>query len=60
MTIFLVEWPPYCLIKLVDWSESLFGNVSHNRVHNLALVVTLFASDYIFWGHSALGQIDIS
>jgi hypothetical protein len=47
MSVFLVEGPAYRLVECLDGGKSLLGNVSHDRVHNFALVVTLFAPNNI-------------
>lgn len=60
VAVFLVEGPSYCLVKLLDGNKSLLSNVAHNRVDDLALVVTLLATNDILGGHTTLGQIDIA
>lgn len=60
VAVFLVEGPSYRLVKLLDGDQSLLGDVAHNRVDDLALVVTLLAANDILGGDTALGQIDIT
>lgn len=47
MTIFAVQRPGYALVQRLDGSLGLFGNVSHDGVDHLALVVALLTLDDI-------------
>lgn len=60
VAVFLVEWPSDPLVKLLEWDLSGLGDVAHNRVNRLALVVSLFTLDNIFGGDTTLRQIDVS
>jgi len=60
VTVFLVKGPAYRLVQLLDRDQRLLGNVAHDGVDDLALVVALFAANDILGGDSALRQIDIS
>src|SRR5438046_3067118 len=60
MAVSLVQWPSYALIQRLDWGNCLLGNVSHDGMHHLALIVSLLTLDDIFWGYPALRKIDLS
>ena len=47
MAVFLVERPPYGLVGILDRRLGLLGDVPHDRVHDLALVVPLLAANAI-------------
>ena len=49
MTVFLIQRPANLLVQVFDRVLGLLGNMSHNRMYHLALVVSLFALDNIFW-----------
>lgn len=48
VTIFAVQGPGYALVQRLDRCLGLLGNVSHDGVDHLALVVSLLALDDIF------------
>ena len=54
MSVFLVQGPADLLVELLDWRLGLLGNVTHNGVYHLALVIALLALDDIFWRDSSL------
>lgn len=60
VAVFLIEGPSYRLVELLDGDQSLLGDVTHDRVDDLALVVTLLATNDILGGDTTLGQIDIT
>jgi len=60
VAVFLVERPAYRLVELLDGYKGLLRNVSHDRVNNLALVVSLLAANNIFWRNTTLRQINIA
>jgi hypothetical protein len=60
MTVFLVKRPADGLVEGLQGGLSSLCDMAHDRVHSLALVVTLFALDHIFGGDTALGKIDIT
>lgn len=39
MSVFLIQGPSDLLVKLFDRGLCLLGNVTHNRVYRLALVI---------------------
>lgn len=49
MSVFLVQRPADRLVEVLDRMLGLFGNMSHDRMYHLALVVTFLALDNIFW-----------
>ena len=53
VAILLVERPCYALVEGLNGSVGLLGDVSHDRVHHLALVVSLLALDDILRRHTA-------
>jgi hypothetical protein len=54
MAVLLVERPCYALVQLLDGDQCLLGNVSHDRVDHLALVIPLLALHNIFRRDTAL------
>jgi hypothetical protein len=53
MAKLLVQRPCYAFVQRLDGSVCLLGNVAHDGVHKLSLVVALLALDNIFRRHSA-------
>jgi hypothetical protein len=49
MSVFLVQRPGNALVQVLDGVLGLFGNMSHDRMYHLALVVPFLALDDIFW-----------
>jgi len=49
MSVLLVQRPANLLVEIFNRVLGFFGNVSHNRVYHLALVISLLALDDIFW-----------
>lgn len=60
MSVLLVQWPPNLLVQVFDGMVRLFGNVSHDRVNHLALVIPFLALYDILGRNSSLREIDIS
>jgi len=60
MAIFLVQRPADGLVEILDGGLGLLGDMAHDGVHHLALVVSLFAFYDILSGDSALGKINVS
>ena len=50
---FAVQRPCYALVQGLDRGVGLLGNVSHDRVDHLALVIALLALDDILRRHTA-------
>ena len=59
MAVFPVERPRDGLVKLLDGNLGLFGDMAHDRVAHLALVVSLLALDDILRRYTSLRKIDI-
>ena len=60
MAVFPVQWPSDLLVQLLKGSLSGFGDMAHDGVNRLALVVPLLALDDIFGRNSTLGKIDVT
>lgn len=60
MAILPVQWPGDELVDLVHLGPSLLGDVTHDRVHRLGLVVTLLALDNILGRDTTLGKVDVA
>ena len=54
MAEFPVQGPGYALVKGLDGVVGLLGDVAHDRMHHLALVVPLFTLYDIFGGNTTL------
>lgn len=60
VTVFLVQRPADGLVEGLEGGLSRLCDMAHDRVHGLALVVTLLTLDHILGGDTALGKIDIT
>jgi hypothetical protein len=60
MAVSLVQGPSNSLVKALNGDGDLLGNVSHDGVDHLALVVSLLALNDILGGDSSLGKIDVT
>lgn len=60
VAVFLVQRPSDGLVEGLEGGLSGLCDMAHDRVHSLALVVTLLALDDILGGDTTLGKIDIT
>ena len=60
VAVFPVQGPGDLLVESLQGSLSRLGDVAHDGVHRLALVVPLLALDHILGGNTTLGKIDIT
>lgn len=60
MAVLLVQGPGYALVQLLNRDLGLLGNVAHDGVDHLALVIPLLTLDDILRRHSALREIDVT
>lgn len=60
VSVLLVERPANVLVEVLDRCAGLLGDVAHDGVHHLGLVVPLLALDDILGRYTALRQIDIT
>lgn len=60
VAVFLVQRPGNSLVQGLNWCLCLFGDMSHNQMYGLALVVSFFALDHVFGGHTSLRKINVT
>lgn len=60
MTVFTVQGPPDLRVEGLEGSLGSLCDVTHDRVHRLALVVSLLTLGNILGRDSSLGKIDVS
>lgn len=60
MAVLLVKRPGYALVQRLDGCVDLLGDMAHDGVDHLALVVTLLTLDDILGRHATLRQIDVT
>jgi hypothetical protein len=60
VSVFLVQRPADALVDLLDGCLGLLGDVSHNAVYHLRLVVPLLTLDNVLGRHTTLGQINVA
>lgn len=60
MSVFLVEGPGDGLVEILNGGVDLLGNVAHDGMHHLALVVALLTLDDILGRNATLGEIDVA
>lgn len=60
VAVFLVQRPANGLVQVLDGHLRLLGDVAHDAVDHLRLVVALLALDNVLGRHTALGQIDVA
>lgn len=60
MTVLLVQRPCNEVVHEVHLDSRLLCYVSHDRVHGLALVVSLLALDNVLCRNSTLGEINVT
>lgn len=60
VAVFLVQRPSDSLVEGLEGGLGGLCDVAHDRVHGLALVVTLLTLDNILGGDTALGKIDVT
>lgn len=60
MSVLLVQRPSDMLVELLDGGVGLLGDVAHNGMHHLRLVVPFFALDNILGRDTAFAKIDVA
>jgi hypothetical protein len=60
VAVLLVQWPANALVDVLDRCLCLLGDMAHDAVDHLRLVVPLLALYDILGRHSALRQIDVA
>jgi hypothetical protein len=60
VAVFPVQGPGDLLVEVLEGSLSRLGDVAHDGVHRLALVVPLLALDHILGRDTTLGKIDVA
>jgi hypothetical protein len=60
VSVLLVERPADALVDLLDGDLGLLGDVAHDAVHHLRLVVPFLALNDILRRHTTLRQIDVA
>jgi hypothetical protein len=60
VTVFPVQGPPDLRVEGLEGSLGSLCDVTHDRVHRLALVVSLLTLGNILGRDSTLGKIDVS
>jgi hypothetical protein len=60
VAVFAVQGPRDLLVESLKRGLGRLGDVAHDGVHGLALVVSLLTLNHVLRGDTALGKIDIS
>lgn len=60
MAVFAVQGPCDLLVEGLQRGLSRLGDVAHDRMHRLALIVPLLALNDIFGGDASLRKIDVT
>lgn len=60
VAVLLVQGPGNGLVELLDGDVDLLGDVAHDGMYHLALVVTLLTLDDILGGDTTLREIDVT
>ena len=60
VAILIVEWPANRLVQCLYGDEGLFGDMAHDGMRQLALVVSLLALDNVLGRHAALREVDVA